>query len=614
MNFADAITRLTELLPGIENEEFSWASVAALLVKRYQGNEKNGSSALQLTDSRETPTADSKTEGFFPSLTVNDVFKFERLKIPLRVHTSNVSALQEGASDSGEPPRFEDDKLYVRRRPPLNDGRNPSIQLTGGPTLIRPLLEADDVFVFIRKTGTPAVYAFGLRANQVRDSELDVSSHATAVSENSDLTGRQIEYDFSQLAAGTEADDLDGEGENEGLSSDGGSVVLATPFLLLAGISGTGKTRFVREQARLSAGRATPEPPLNYELICVRPDWHEPSDLLGYVTRLAGERFVVTPFLRFVVKAWRDAVAEPSTLALKPLDQITSFWLCLDEMNLAPVEQYFADFLSIVETRRWESGVYTCDPILPVPKIGLSTSALETLGKDLGFEVGDALWKRFSEHGIPVPPNLIVVGTVNMDETTHGFSRKVIDRALTFDFGAFFPNDFDAYFVPKVANARLQFPRWASVTEADLIGVAADSGGARSTDFLNHVNAVLAGTPFQLAFRALNGLLVSLRAFAPNSDAALRAIWDDFVMTKVLPRIEGDAEKLKLNAIGTDHVSLLTRLSETLAAHGLAKSEMRPDLYRRNGDAPIDVAMRSAEALERMQDRLLSHGFTSFWP
>ncbi len=391
-------------------------------------------------------------------------------------------------------------------------------------------------------------------------------------------------------------------------------VILSKPFLLLSGISGTGKTRFVREQARMGARVDSSDRPPNYELVCVRPDWHEPSDLLGYVTRLSGERFVVTPFLRFMVKAWREAVAVPETLELKPLEQIMTFWLCLDEMNLAPVEQYFSDFLSIMETRRWSGSVYDCDPILPVHKLGLSADALEGLRKDLDFDDGDALWKRFSMFGIPIPPNLVVVGTVNMDETTHGFSRKVIDRALTFDFGVFFPNKFDAYFAPSVAHARLQFPRWASVTEADLGTVVADPGGAKSVAFLDDVNSVLEGTPFQLAFRALNELLVSLRSFAPDSESDLFAVWDDFVMTKVLPRLEGDGEKLKATSSGKEQGSLLTKLAAKLAKHGLTQSAVRPDLYRRAVDAPITVAFRSPEALARMQERLTTHGFTSFWP
>ena len=85
---------------------------------------------------------------------------------------------------------------------------------------------------------------------------------------------------------------------------------LAKPLLLLAGISGTGKTRFVREQAR-----AFDEGLNNFCLVPVRPDWHEPSDLFGYVTRLTGTaQYVPTELVKFIVRAW-GAVAPNATVA-----------------------------------------------------------------------------------------------------------------------------------------------------------------------------------------------------------------------------------------------------------------------------------------------------------
>ncbi len=76
-------------------------------------------------------------------------------------------------------------------------------------------------------------------------------------------------------------------------------IFLPKPFLLLAGISGTGKTRFIREQAKFLSSNQD-----NYCLTSVRPDWHEPSDLLGYVSRLSGKaEYVVTDVLKFIVQA-----------------------------------------------------------------------------------------------------------------------------------------------------------------------------------------------------------------------------------------------------------------------------------------------------------------------
>jgi len=406
------------------------------------------------------------------------------------------------------------------------------------------------------------------------------------------------------------------------------TTVLPKPFLLLAGISGTGKTRFVREQADASASVEYFELSKgdNYCLVPVRPDWHEPSDLLGYISRIGegGARYVVTDLLCFIVKAWKHAVASASAEGVdyKELNSICPFWLCLDEMNLAPVEQYFADYLSILETRKWENGSYSCDPLL---KAAVINQQLEESGRDDLWEklnlAGDeplnaGLRGYFSAFGIPLPPNLIVAGTVNMDETTHGFSRKVIDRALTIDFGEFFPNDYDRYYdADKNTTVRtLGFPRLSGVhQESDLTAVTADPDGRKTIEFLKAVNEVLKDTPFQLAFRALNEALLSVVCFSPADDIQLQAVWDDFLMMKVLPRIEGDQEKLACDG----DESLLTGLAACLKKQlsGIWET-VRPDLLCESVVEGVILLnpCRSKRKLDWMQKRLLANNFTTFWP
>ena len=208
---------------------------------------------------------------------------------------------------------------------------------------------------------------------------------------------------------------------------------LPKPFLLLAGISGAGKTRFVHIQAARVNGWSIEDPhkPDNYELVAVRPDWHEPSDLLGYVSRINGEKYVPTNFLSFLIKAWREVFEKGGSLSTVG-EKTRPFWLCLDEMNIAPVEQFFADYLSILESRKWGNNGYSSLPLI--------SGDLRMVMKSLDGSEEDTLWQAFLDNGgIPIPPNLIVAGTVNMDETTHGFSRKVIDRALTLDFPRVLP-------------------------------------------------------------------------------------------------------------------------------------------------------------------------------
>ncbi|GLY61432.1 hypothetical protein Pcaca05_22890 [Pectobacterium carotovorum subsp. carotovorum] len=410
--------------------------------------------------------------------------------------------------------------------------------------------------------------------------------------------------------------------------ADNSTIPLPKPFLLLAGISGTGKSRFVREQAIATGSREE-----TYCLVSVRPDWHEPSDLLGYTTRLNNNaEYVTTDVLRFIVKAWK-AIAETDVQIAgnktaghrDDLQAIPPYWLCLDEMNLAPVEQYFADYLSILETREWEwvddKFTYECKPLLKDSVItSLSPDRQNKLCAELGLDPVSELWLEFCQHGIGIPFNLLVAGTVNMDETTHGFSRKVIDRALSFDFGDFFPNDFDDYFSPTIIPKKLSYPIYSHAAKSQSRLPKIDVDGKKSIAFLQLLNTVLDNTPFKLAYRALNELLLSVISHQPEDEIQLQAVWDDFLMCKLLPRIEGDSDKLAQHDIDE---SLLIKLSRILSTtlHDIwneptGLSNARPDFHRENqqGGTTIIIACRSRAKIEWMQNKLAQSGFTSFWP
>ena len=94
------------------------------------------------------------------------------------------------------------------------------------------------------------------------------------------------------------------------------TAIKSKPFLLLAGISGTGKSRIVRELARacwnVDSEEYKAHKPKNFEMVQVKPNWHDSSELIGYVSRIDGVRYVVGPFLKFMVKAIQD----PSLLPL----------------------------------------------------------------------------------------------------------------------------------------------------------------------------------------------------------------------------------------------------------------------------------------------------------
>ncbi|HJC57960.1 MAG TPA: DUF3578 domain-containing protein, partial [Candidatus Eisenbergiella intestinipullorum] len=164
------------------------------------------------------------------------------------------------------------------------------------------------------------------------------------------------------------------------------------PFVILAGTSGTGKTRLVKLFAD-AIGAV-------YQLVPVRPDWSDSSDLFGHVD-LNGN-FIPGTILKFL----KSAQDHPKT----------PYFLCLDEMNLARVEYYLSDILSVIETRELVNGKIVSAPLITIDQYAKDAEAAHTYGE-----------LRF-------PQNLYLVGTVNMDETTFSFSKKVLDRANTIEF------------------------------------------------------------------------------------------------------------------------------------------------------------------------------------
>lgn len=366
------------------------------------------------------------------------------------------------------------------------------------------------------------------------------------------------------------------------------TAIKSKPFLLLAGISGTGKSRIVRELARACWEEGSDEykaqKPKNFEMVQVKPNWHDSSELIGYVSRVSGKaEFVAGNFLKFVAKAWED--------------QDTPYFLCLDEMNLAPVEQYFAEYLSVVESRKCgEDGVVTTDPILKKEDAEWYFNLTAAITSD------DKVRTRFNEDGISIPQNIIVVGTVNMDETTFSFSRKVLDRAMTIEM-----NEVDLHggltkhheSIGKLGNAELVGSAVEGVDVYDDYTDVCDT----VLGYLQKVNDVLEGTPFKIAYRTRNEFLLYVVNNLPyNKDkdgndlpqgyVIARAL-DEITSMKILSRIEGDDTKVK--------DSLLNALSQTIT-----------DGLNTLIDEDHPVKSVSVAKLEEMKNRLQS-GYTSFW-
>ena len=366
------------------------------------------------------------------------------------------------------------------------------------------------------------------------------------------------------------------------------AAIKSKPFLLLAGISGTGKSRIVRELARACWDEDSEEfkaqKPKNFEMIQVKPNWHDSSELIGYVSRVSGKaEFVAGEFLKFIAKAWEDTD--------------TPYFLCLDEMNLAPVEQYFAEYLSVIESRKsHEDGLVTTDPIL------------EKVDEEWYFNLTasltmkDDIRKKFNKEGICIPQNLIVVGTVNMDETTFSFSRKVLDRAMTIEMNEV---DLDAGLTERYEHiGKLGYEELIG-TAVEGVDVYSDNREVcdKALNYLKAVNAVLEGTPFKVAYRTRNEFLLYVVNNLPyNKDEEGNELPDGYVIArtldevtnmKILSRIEGDDTKV------TD--SLLDNLKRVITEK----------LVNISDGFPIEKSV-SLKKLNEMKQRLIS-GYTSFW-
>lgn len=335
------------------------------------------------------------------------------------------------------------------------------------------------------------------------------------------------------------------------------SAIRTKPFILLAGISGTGKSRIVRKLAQASVSedlqklydpksveegfnRWELHKPANFEIIQVKPNWHNSLEVVGYKSNIGGAHYEYTPFIEFVARAWKH--------------QNVPFFLCLDEMNLAPVEQYFAEFLSAIESRSIENGEYETDPIIK-PFVSFGTDVCNQMLDQLIGIVNASqvvhgspeakMVERFKTKGLTLPKNLLVLGTVNMDDTTFSFSRKVLDRAMSIVMNNV---EYDKFFTGETENDMTEFEERINelLVERPIRGLDADDNGAKEVeDYLTAINGILDNTPFKLGYRAANEALLYVSAthqFDPNAD--VNSALDEFTLMKIISRIEGDKRSI----------------------------------------------------------------------
>ena len=413
------------------------------------------------------------------------------------------------------------------------------------------------------------------------------------------------------------------------------------PFLLLAGISGTGKSRIVREFAFKSCPKYLQDKdgttPGNYCMIEVKPNWHDSTELLGYYSNLSKE-YQFKKFVKFLVKA--------------KMYPDVPFFVCLDEMNLAPVEQYFAEVLSILETRKHPRNPETKEVDMKTIKTEVIVEAkyfqqLEMINgsknittglpakqkltdrdiymklfgideeKDINVEVGEKT--ELTTLGLTLPGNVLIIGTVNMDDTTHQFSRKVIDRAMTIEMNggnlsAMFGGSKNLEYLEDEAeqqkwqNAFTQ--RYISADEVlEAHPQEAETIMEKLPERLNELNKALKGTPFEVSYRVLNELTIMVGVLLDDNeegksiDDIINQAVDNILLMKILPRIEGDADMFAIKKKDVQYDNRLKWL-ESIA----------PDISTDGEEEEKESKQTAREKIHEMIERLDNQEFTRFWP
>ena len=378
--------------------------------------------------------------------------------------------------------------------------------------------------------------------------------------------------------------------ENDEMLKRLAAALRTKPFAILAGHSGTGKSQLVRRLAYMTCNNETlikegegKTAPGNYCMVQVKPNWHDSTDLLGYYSEMNGRHFVNTPFVEFVCKAY----AYPDT----------PFFVCLDEMNLAPVEQYFAEYLSAIESLEKKDGEWVTDPLVEVDKNGENVD-LEILGQLMkGAESTEAAaW--IQAHGLTIPKNLFVVGTVNMDETTCQFSRKVLDRAMTLLMN-------EVKFGEMSKSGK---PSEEELLDDDglkffLEGETRGEVGETESGLLDAINEPLANTAFVVAYR-----------FA-NEYALYEAAWAKLKGVDLATASEEEKKSLATEAL--DHVVLMKLLPRIHGERAAVKAIFEGAKKKDGSETPgLKTRLPAGGLSDKMMEAILARGdeYLTFWP
>jgi hypothetical protein len=389
--------------------------------------------------------------------------------------------------------------------------------------------------------------------------------------------------------------------------------LLTKPFVILAGVSGTGKSKLAELVAEFyTAGAGSPAipsgsppktgeafvfagdkgrpDPRRFALVAVRPDWIDNQSILGFLNPVT-ERYESTQALDLILRA--DAAVRA---AAKPLSA-ERYFLLLDEMNLARVEHYFSDWLACAESRRLRNdGSVVQQPVtLHRSEKMLETTLTEPDGTKKTMTVPAYL---------TLPTNLIVTGTVNVDETTPGFSPKVLDRAMVIEFDEV---DLERLRTGKVASSGGVYNFPSTLLPFSL--ATRENYASLPVEGHNHIvaiNQILNDARLHLGYRPANEIALFVKIYSTilppeTPEVVLLKALDAAILQKVLPRLTGNRAKLE---------APVARLSAYLRDGALPSGDMTSKEFAPDADAKFQKSYRRAV---EMLDTLREFGFVSFF-
>ncbi|WP_416757235.1 McrB family protein [Pseudomonas sp. BNK-6] len=346
-------------------------------------------------------------------------------------------------------------------------------------------------------------------------------------------------------------------------------AMIVSPLVILSGISGTGKSLLPRKFAKLTSS--------GFNSIPVQPQWTDNSDLFGYVPTLAPTKYIDGA----LTKSLLEAKASPSKLVIA----------LLDEMNLAPVEHYFSDFLSVAETRSRVGGHIETDSLpIELPPIAIGT-------EDPYADLRDT----------QLPGNLRIVGTANMDESTHTFSPKVLDRAFTIELDDPVLTDFASATSKSTEPDITAFSVLAAQMIQQTNAITIQEARAESQPLFEHIagmlaeiQEILAPAGIKFGYRTRDAILLYLHFWRKHELADIMsgyAALDFCILQKILPKVAGSGEAL---------AEALEAFVAWLTAHETPQvGDPFPEFAGK-----LDRSIRKAERMAALLDL---DGATRFW-